>query len=76
MTSSLVHSSVAGGVVTVTLDSPHNRNALSRQLMAEFSSRLAAAEQDPDVRAVLVRSSGRVVLRGCRSRRGAPGSEQ
>ncbi|GAA0458431.1 putative enoyl-CoA hydratase/isomerase [Actinoplanes capillaceus] len=64
MTSSLVHSSVAGGVVTVTLDSPHNRNALSRQLMAEFSSRLAAAEQDPEVRVVLVRSSGRVFCAG------------
>jgi enoyl-CoA hydratase/carnithine racemase len=28
----LVHYGVADGVGTITLDSPHNRNALSRQL--------------------------------------------
>ncbi|BEL04854.1 enoyl-CoA hydratase family protein [Actinoplanes sichuanensis] len=54
----------AGGVATITLDSPHNRNALSRQLMTELSAHLAAAGRDPAVRAVLLRSSGRVFCSG------------
>ncbi|MBO3738694.1 enoyl-CoA hydratase family protein [Actinoplanes flavus] len=64
MTTSLVHLSVSGGIATVTLDSPHNRNALSRQLLAELGSSLTAAEQDPAVRVVLLRSSGRVFCSG------------
>ena len=49
----LVHCTVAGGVVTITLDSPGNRNALSRQLVAELGAALDQAEQ-PDVRAVVL----------------------
>jgi methylglutaconyl-CoA hydratase len=30
MADELVHYDLAGGVATITLDSPHNRNALSR----------------------------------------------
>ena len=60
----LVHLDVAGPLATVTLDSPHNRNALSRQLVGELFERLEAAEADPDVRVVLVRSSGRVFCSG------------
>ena len=36
----LVHCSVEGGVATITLDSPANRNALSRQLVAELNEAL------------------------------------
>ncbi|MFC4068699.1 enoyl-CoA hydratase-related protein [Actinoplanes subglobosus] len=64
MTSPLVHLDVAGGVATVTLDSPHNRNALSRRLLAELGTHLAAAGRDAAVRVVLVRSSGRVFCSG------------
>jgi enoyl-CoA hydratase len=60
----LVLLGVAGGVATITLDSPHNRNALSTQLMTELGGHLASAEQDPEVRAVLLRSSGRVFCSG------------
>lgn len=49
----LVHCNVAGGVATITLDSPDNRNALSRQLVADLSTALDRAEQ-PDVRAVVL----------------------
>ena len=49
----LVHCTVAGGVATITLDSPANRNALSRQLVAELGDALAHAE-DPAVRAVVL----------------------
>ena len=60
----LVHLETGGPLATITLDSPHNRNALSRQLVAELGDRLAAAEADDDVRVVLLRSSGRVFCSG------------
>ena len=34
--SELVHLSIERGIATITLDSPHNRNALSRQLVGEL----------------------------------------
>ncbi|KAA1424052.1 enoyl-CoA hydratase-related protein [Nocardioides antri] len=60
----LVHYDVADRIATITLDSPHNRNALSRQLVTELFERLERADQDPDVLAVLLRSSGRVFCSG------------
>jgi enoyl-CoA hydratase/carnithine racemase len=60
----LVHLEVADQIATVTLDSPHNRNALSRQLVSELFARLEAAEADDAVTVVLVRSSGRVFCSG------------
>ena len=64
----LVHLDAAGdiadGVATVTLDSPHNRNALSRQLVTELFERLESAEADDAVKVVVVRSSGRVFCSG------------
>lgn len=63
-TTELVHLEVADGVATVTLDSPHNRNALSRQLVTELDERIAAADADEEVRVILLRSSGRVFCAG------------
>lgn len=63
-TTELVHYDVADRVATITLDSPHNRNALSRQLVTELLDRLARADQDPDVLVVLLKSSGRVFCSG------------
>ena len=60
----LVHYSVADGVATITLDSPANRNALSRQLVTELFAHLERAGADGDVRAVLVQSSGKVFCSG------------
>jgi enoyl-CoA hydratase/carnithine racemase len=60
----LVHLEQADQVATITLDSPHNRNALSRQLVTELFARLEAAEIDDAVKVVLVRSSGRVFCSG------------
>ena len=40
----LVHLEVADQVATITLDSPHNRNALSRQLVGELFDRLDSAD--------------------------------
>ncbi|MGZ5404185.1 MAG: enoyl-CoA hydratase-related protein [Nocardioides sp.] len=64
MIDELVHYEVTGPLATVTLDSPHNRNALSRQLVAELFGHLEAAETDPDVRVVLIRSADRVFCSG------------
>ncbi|MGZ4486289.1 MAG: enoyl-CoA hydratase-related protein [Nocardioides sp.] len=60
----LVHYAVADAVATITLDSQHNRNALSRQLVTELFAHLEAAEADPDVRVVLVQAAGRVFCSG------------
>lgn len=43
MNDEFIHLDVAGGVATVILDSPANRNALSRQLMADLRQDLGAA---------------------------------
>ncbi|MBJ7356339.1 enoyl-CoA hydratase-related protein [Nocardioides sp.] len=60
----LVHLEVDGPVATITLDSPHNRNALSRQLVTELVGHVATAGEDGSVRVVLIRSSGRVFCSG------------
>lgn len=66
-----------GSVATVTLDSPHNRNALSRQLLAELAAALERAEGDDAVRVVVLRSAGRVFCSGADlSEAGAGGMEE
>jgi len=60
----LVHLDVADQVATITLDSPHNRNALSRQLVTELFERLETAAGDHAVKVVVIRSSGRVFCSG------------
>jgi len=64
MTDELVHYDVTGPLATVTLDSPHNKNALSRQLVTELFGHLETAEADPHVRVVLIRSADRVFCSG------------
>lgn len=60
----LVHLAVDGPVATITLDSPHNRNALSRQLVTELGERLGQAEADDAVLVVVLESRGRVFCSG------------
>lgn len=63
--SELVHlETTDGGVATITLDSEHNRNALSRQLVTELADRLERADADPGVRAIVIRSAHRVFCSG------------
>lgn len=64
MTDELVHYDRTGPLATVTLDSPHNKNALSRQLVSELFEHLRAAEADPGIRVVLLRSADRVFCSG------------
>lgn len=61
---SLVTYAVSDAVATITLDSPHNRNALSRQLVTELFAHLEAAAADDAVRVVLIQSSGKVFCSG------------
>jgi enoyl-CoA hydratase/carnithine racemase len=55
---------VADGVRTLTLDSQHNRNALSRQLVAELQAGLDGARDDPDTRVVVLAAEGRAFCAG------------
>lgn len=54
----LVRHDRLGAVATLTLDSPHNRNALSAQLLAELAAGLHEARSDPDLRAVVLTATG------------------
>src|SRR3954467_11850142 len=55
---------VSNGVATLTLDSPANRNALSRALRAQLRDALAAALADDAVRVVVLDHTGRVFCAG------------
>ena len=61
---SLVHHDVSDQIATITLDSPKNRNALSRTLLGQLIGSLTAAGQDPGVRAVVLTHAGRVFCSG------------
>jgi enoyl-CoA hydratase/carnithine racemase len=76
MTDELVHYQVADGIGTITLDSPKNRNALSKQLVGELFARLDESAGDTSV-VVLVRSADRVFCSGADlSEAAADGMEQ
>lgn len=60
----LVHYESADGVATVTLDSQHNRNALSRRLVAELLDRLERANGDARVKVVVIRAEGTTFCSG------------
>jgi enoyl-CoA hydratase/carnithine racemase len=62
--SELVHYAVADQVATITLDSPHNRNALSRQLVTELFAHLETADRADDVKVVVIRAEGKVFCSG------------
>lgn len=74
MTEPLVHGSDHGtrpGLRVLTLDSPHNRNALSLRLMTELKRGLADAAAEPAVRAVLLTHTGNTFCAGADLREGA-----
>jgi enoyl-CoA hydratase len=62
--SGIVQSTLDDRVVTITLDSPANRNALSRRLVAELADALTAAGTAADVHAVLLTHTGTVFCSG------------
>lgn len=54
----LVTYAAGGAVARLTLDSPHNRNALSATLVAQLHDGLRRAADDPAVRAVVLGHTG------------------
>ncbi len=60
----LVQYAVGGPLARITLDSPHNRNALSRQLVTELLEALTRAGDDDAVRVVLLGATGSVFCSG------------
>ena len=60
----LVHSSTDAGVTTLTLDSPHNRNALSADAMEQLTAGLEAALADDGVRVIVLSHAGRAFCSG------------
>ena len=74
----LVHLDMAAGIATITLDSPANRNALSRQLRAELSAHLDTAIADDSTRVIVLSHTGRVFCSGMdlKESRGAGAQDQ
>ncbi|WP_111602593.1 enoyl-CoA hydratase family protein [Streptomyces sp. Amel2xB2] len=67
----MVRSAYERGVTTLTLDSPHNRNALSKGLVAGLRAGLAQAAADDAVRAVLLTHTGNTFCAGADLREGS-----
>ncbi|MGX7730500.1 enoyl-CoA hydratase family protein [Rhodococcus sp. 2H158] len=58
MSETFVRYDVSEGFATLTLDSPHNRNAISARLVAQLRQGLADAAADDGVRAVVLTHEG------------------
>lgn len=78
MADELVHYAVDRGVATITLDSPGNRNALSKQLRGELKQHLTAAIDDDAVRVIVLDHTGPVFCAGMdlKEARGSGASDQ
>jgi len=60
----LVRTGTAGGIATITLDSPHNANALSTSLLTQLRTALSQAIGDDDVRVIVLTGAGKVFCAG------------
>jgi enoyl-CoA hydratase len=65
-----VRSTHERGIAVLTLDSPHNRNALSKSLVSGLYAGLERAADDPAVRAVLLTHTGNTFCAGADLREG------
>ncbi|HZZ50396.1 MAG TPA: enoyl-CoA hydratase-related protein [Pseudonocardia sp.] len=74
----LVHLEIDAGVATVTLDSPHNRNALSAQLRDELRTHLDTAIASDEARVIVLTHTGTVFCAGMdlKESRGASADKQ
>lgn len=73
----LVEYAVEGSIARLTLNSPHNRNALSATLVAQLHQGLRAAAADSSVRAVVLGHTGNTFCAGAdlTESSGAPGGD-
>jgi methylglutaconyl-CoA hydratase len=60
----LVRAETAGGVGTITLDSPHNANALSSGLLTQLRAAIEQATADAAVRVLVLTGAGKVFCAG------------
>ncbi len=72
----LVRSHVVHGVATLTLDSPHNRNALSTALIDQLAAGLRAAITNDQVRVIVLSHTGPVFCSGADLKETAAAFEQ
>jgi methylglutaconyl-CoA hydratase len=72
----VVQVTVARGVATLTLDSPANRNALSREMRGQLRAALTDALADDAVRVVVLDHTGRVFCSGMDLTEAAGGGAQ
>ena len=72
----LVRHAIVGAVCTITLDSQHNRNALSLELVRQLHVALDAAEQ-ASARVIVLNHVGPTFCSGAdlKERRGVPADE-
>lgn len=59
-----IRTELDGGVFTITLADPDNKNALSRQLTAELNQAMSRVEDDPDIRVVVLTNEGNTFCAG------------
>ncbi|MGA1034683.1 MAG: enoyl-CoA hydratase-related protein [Ilumatobacteraceae bacterium] len=73
MSDAIVRHDHSGGISTITLDSQHNRNALSAQLLSELAAAIDTAEA-VDARAIVLRHEGPAFCAGAdlKERRSGP----
>jgi methylglutaconyl-CoA hydratase len=64
VTDAVVDVQHSGGIRTLTLDSPANRNALSARLLEQLAAALRDATEDPAVRAIVLTGTGPVFCSG------------
>lgn len=69
-----VEYAVSDAVATITLDSPHNRNALSRALVTGLFDALERAADDDSARVVVIAATGSVFCSGADLSEAATGS--
>jgi methylglutaconyl-CoA hydratase len=74
MTDATLRSEVAAGVATLTMDSPHNRNALSTALVADLLAMIDAAVIDDQVRVIVLTHTGPVFCSGADLKETAAGT--
>ena len=48
-----------GHILTLTLNRPHRLNAISRPMLKELSSKLVEANEDPEIRVIILTGTGR-----------------
>ena len=55
---------VSGGIATITLNAPHRMNTISGPMLKGLAEMLVSANEDPDVRVVILTATGRAFCAG------------